>query len=77
MTEILELPELPEDDRVPDVKIGTTGIAAELDGEGCLCSDGALDLARKVILRDDFRHAAHDDIELLVEGWKQRSGHLA
>lgn len=73
MSEILELPELPQDNRVAQVKIRPAGVATELDIERSLGFDGLLDFPCKISFGYNLGDASPDDIHLFVERREQSS----
>ena len=62
--ELLELAELAQHDREPEVDVGRGGVDAELDPQR---APGA-ELAAEVGLGDEVDRAGADDAELLVDG---------
>lgn len=71
MTEILELSQFAENDRVTEVKVGTAGVATELHAEGLAGCDGPLELPDEIFFGDDLRGASFDEVHLFIDGGKQ------
>jgi len=66
VTEILELPELPEPDGVPEMEIGGAGIEALLHDEGTPLVARARELRLELLLLDDLDDPALQGLELLL-----------
>ena len=58
MTQVLELTELPQDDRVTEMKVGSLGIGAELHAERHTGLKRALEFSEELVSRNDFRYAS-------------------
>ena len=56
------------------MKVGSARIAAELDDEWVLCSDGLLNFSREVFFRNDLGCASFDEVHLFVQWWEQFLG---
>ena len=69
MAKVLELTELPENNGMTEVKVGSAGIAAELDPERFVCQERGLDLPGEVFFTDDLGGAPPYLIHLFIEGW--------
>jgi hypothetical protein len=68
MTEILEVAELSQHHRVPQMKIGGGRVESELDPKRGTRAAGALELLDELGLHDDVGGPSADDLKLLVDG---------
>ena len=66
MAEILELPQLPQDDRVAEMDVEAGRVDAELDPERLAGRDAALQLLAQFVFGGDLVDAAADEGELFV-----------
>jgi hypothetical protein len=71
VSQVLKLAELAENDGMTEMKVGTAGVASELDVERRAGPEGIRDFLLEVFDADDFRGAPGDEVELFVERWEQ------
>jgi hypothetical protein len=70
VAELLELPQLVDDDGVAEVEVGRGRIAAELDDERAVFGAALFELLLELVADLEVHDAAADDFKLFVDGGK-------
>ena len=67
VAQVLELPQLAQGDRVPEVDVDAGRVDAVLDAQRAVLADRSLELLEEFGLGDDLLDPAAEDLELFVE----------